>query len=97
MTIAYTLEQAECDLRNVYWLIRATRKRNWQHVNKARVIKAAMRLMGVKKWEIDDAMYCLKNFDCKRCNKNAQGIPCHEIGKRRKATEVTKRIEEAES
>lgn len=84
MTIAYTLEQAETDLRNVYWLIRATRIRNWKHVNNARAIKAAMRMMGVKKREIDDAMYCLRNFDCQRCNKNAGiNLPCHEIGKRR--------------
>lgn len=98
MTIAYTLAQAQRDLANVYWMIRATRvkDRAWKHINKARSIKDAMRMMGVKKWEIDDAMYCLKHFDCKRCNKNAAGIPCYEI-ERRRAAAVTKRIEDNES
>jgi len=83
MTIAYTLEQAETDLRNVYWLIRTTRVRNWKHVNKARAIKEAMKLMGVTKHEMKNAMYCLKRFDCGRCEKNKSGVPCYEIAKRR--------------
>jgi len=89
MTIAYTLEQAEQDLRNVYWMIRASRHTNWKHVNKAKWIKTAMKAMGIRRHEIVDASYCLKNFDCKRCDKNAGGIPCHEIGKRRKEKQKT--------
>jgi hypothetical protein len=82
--IAYTLEQAESDLRNVYWMIRASRATNWKHVNRARSIKDALRRMGIKKHEISDACYCLKNFDCKRCNKNNGGIPCWSIAERRR-------------
>lgn len=96
MTIAYTLEQAERDLCNVYWLIRASRSTNWKHVNKARAIKEAMKAMGIRRHEIVDASYCLKNFDCSRCNKNAGGIPCYQIGRRRAAA-VTQRIENKES
>jgi hypothetical protein len=85
MTIAYTLEQAEADLRNVYWLIRASRHTNWKHVNRARAIKEALKRMGIRRHEIIDASYCLRHFDCDRCKKNAGGIPCYEIGKRRAA------------
>lgn len=80
----YTLEEAERDLRNVYYLIRTSRRTNWAAVNKARGIKAVMKIMGVRRHELIDAMYCLKRIDCKRCNKNANGIPCYEISKRRK-------------
>lgn len=82
--LAYTLEQAEQDLRGAYWVIRNSRLTNWKAVNKIRSIKDAMRRMGVRKFEIDDACYCLKRFDCNRCDKNNHGIPCYEIGKRRK-------------
>lgn len=90
MTLAYTLEEAERDLRNVYWMIRATRVRNWKHVNKARAITTAMKLMGVKRWELINAMYCLKNINCSRCDKNKYGLACYEIGKRREQAEKLK-------
>jgi len=94
--IAYTLEQAEQDLRNVYWHIRASRTTNWKYVNKARSIKDAMRRMGVKRHEINNAMYCLKTHDCKRCNwNNGAGIPCWQISRRRKLTAETECIEQA--
>jgi len=81
--VAYTLATAIRDLRNVYWTIRASRQTNWQAVNKARNIKNAMRAMGVRRHEIIDASYCLRNNDCRRCNKNAGHVPCYEIEKRR--------------
>lgn len=83
--VAYTLEQAETDLRQVYWLIRASRETNWAHQNKARWIKSAMRRMGISDTEIRNATYCLKTKDCKRCNWNSDslGIPCWAISKRR--------------
>lgn len=93
MSIAYTLETAERDLRNVYWHIRASRQTNWKYVNKARVIMAAMKLMGVKKWELTNAMHCLKNFDCTRCGKNNEGIPCHRIQERRAAAAAKENAE----
>lgn len=94
-TIAYTLEQAEQDLRNVYWRLRASRSTDWKHQNKARAIKEAMKRMGIKRHEINDAMYCLRTSDCKRCNWNAGGIPCWQISKRRVAAADTKCIENA--
>jgi len=93
--IAYTLEKAEQDLRNAYWRIRASRTTDWKWVNKARAIKDAMRLMGVKRHEINNAMYCLRSTNCKRCNWAAGGIPCWQISARRQAEAETKRIEDA--
>lgn len=81
--LAYTLEEAEADLRNVYWQIRTSRNTNWKCVNKAKFIKDAMRRMGVRRHEIVDASYCLRNIDCKRCDKNNGGIPCYAIARRR--------------
>jgi hypothetical protein len=92
MTMAYTLEQAERDLRNVYFMIRACRVKNWKHNNKAKWIKEAMRRMGVKRHELIDASYCLRNFDCRRCNKNAGGTPCYEIGRRRREAALLRNI-----
>lgn len=94
-SLAYTLEQAEQDLRNVYWRIRASRTTSWKWVNKARSIKDAMRRMGVKRHEINNAMYCLKVHDCKRCNWAAGGIPCWQISERRKMDAETKCIDNA--
>lgn len=86
--LAYTLEQAEADLRNTYWLIRASRETNWRAVNKVRVIRGALERMGVTRQEIKDAMHCLKTNNCKRCNWNASdgldaGLPCWAISRRR--------------
>jgi hypothetical protein len=84
-TLAYTLEQAEADLRNAYWFIRASRKTNWKYVNKVRCIREAMLKMGVTKSEIKDAMYCLKSHNCPRCQWNSENnLPCWQISKRRK-------------
>jgi hypothetical protein len=85
--IAYTLEHAEQDLRGVYYRIRASRQTDWKLVNEARFIQEALKRMGIKKFEIDDARYCLKKIDCNRCNKNAGGTPCYFIGERRKQAE----------
>jgi hypothetical protein len=84
--LAYTLEQAEADLRQVYWMIRASRQTNWKYVNKARSIKDAMRRMGITEDEIRNASYCLKTQDCKRCNwnKGTGELPCWKISDRRK-------------
>jgi hypothetical protein len=84
MTIpTYTLLDAERDLRNVYWHIRTSRGTSWKHVNQARAIKEIMRKMGVRRHEIIDATYCLRNINCNRCSKNKLGIACYEISKRR--------------
>jgi len=94
-SVAYTLEQAEQDLKSAYWRIRASRTTDWKWVNKARSIKDAMRLMGVKRHEINEAMYCLRVNDCKRCNWVTGGTPCWQISKRRKEAAETERIEKA--
>jgi hypothetical protein len=82
---SYTLEQAEADLRNVYWRIRCSRKTNWKALNEARSICAAMEKMGVTRWEIKAARYCLRTRDCRRCNHNAgpPNVACFRIGERR--------------
>lgn len=87
--LAYSLADAEGDLRNTYWQIRAKRHgtTNWKAVNNVRYITMAMERMGVTKAEIKAAMYCLRTPDCRRCNKNggAGFIACFFIEKRRKA------------
>lgn len=87
--LAYTLEQAEEDMRRTYFFIRSKRWQttNWSAVNDFRHIKHAMLRMGVTEVEIKAAMHCLKVRECRRCNKNggAGFIACHYIGKRRKA------------
>lgn len=85
--LAYTLEQAETDLRNTYWVIRASRSTNWRAVNKVRVIRAAMECMGVTKEEIKAAMHCLKTSNCKICNyTGGNSLPCWAISSRRAMT-----------
>lgn len=91
--IAYTLEEAETDLRNTYWHIRNSRKTNWKYVNKARWIKEAILRMGITSRELSNAVYCLKTEDCQRCKWTvdpANNIPCWSLNKRRQTMLLNK-------
>lgn len=71
------LEQIEDEFRNQYWIIRNSRRTNWRAVNRTRVLGDFMYMLGVPKWAVQQARYCLRLRVCERCFKDE--IRCHGI------------------
>lgn len=64
------LEQIEDEFRNQYWIIRNSRRTNWRAVNRTRMLGDFMYMLGVPKWAVQQARYCLRLRVCKRCFKD---------------------------
>ncbi|HEU4819496.1 hypothetical protein [Janthinobacterium sp.] len=71
------LEQIEDEFRNQYWIIRNSRRTNWRAVNSTRMLGDFMYLLGVPKWAVQQARYCLRLRVCERCFKDE--FRCHGI------------------
>ena len=54
------LEQIEDEFRNQYWIIRNSRRTNWRAVNRTRMLGDFMYMLGVPKWAVQQARYCLR-------------------------------------
>lgn len=76
------LERVEQEFRNEYWRIRNYRGTNWKAVNRTRVLAEFMYLLGVPRWVVKEARYCLRVPVCERCF-DAE-LRCHSIAARRK-------------
>lgn len=76
------LEQIEDEFRNQYWIIRNSRRTNWKAVNRTRVLGDFMYLLGVPKWAVQQARYCLRLRVCERCFNDE--IRCYGICARAK-------------
>lgn len=74
------LKRVEDEFRNQYWLIRAARATNWKAVNRARVLADFMYLLGVPRWAVKEARYCLRVRVCERCSE--QSLRCHQLSGR---------------
>lgn len=61
------LEGVEDEFRNQYWTIRNSRRTNWKAVNRTRVLAEFMYLLGVPRWAVKEARYCLRVRVCQRC------------------------------
>lgn len=71
------LEQIEDEFRNQYWIIRNSRWTNWKAVNRTRMLGDFMYMLGVPKWAVQQARYCLRLRVCERCFKDE--IRCYGI------------------
>lgn len=76
------LETVQDDFRNQYWIIRNSRRTNWRAVNRTRVLGDFMYLLGVPRWAVQRARYCLRLRVCERCYGDE--FPCHAILERAK-------------
>ena len=54
------LEQIEDEFRNQYWIIRNSKRINWRAVNCTRMLGDFMYMLGVPKWAVQQARYCLR-------------------------------------
>ena len=54
------LEKIEDEFRNQYWIIRNSRRTNWRAVNRTRMLGDFMYMLGVPKWAVQQARYCLR-------------------------------------
>lgn len=71
------LGEIEIEFRHQYWLIRNSRLTHWKAVNRTRVLAEFMYMMGVPRWAVKEARYCLKLRNCKRCAYD--DFKCHAI------------------
>lgn len=76
------LVQLETEFRNQYWTIRNARQTNWKAVNRTRVLADFMYLLGVPRWAVKEARYCLRMVVCERCYKSE--LRCYSISGRAK-------------
>jgi hypothetical protein len=74
------LTAVELEFRQQYWIIRSSRETNWKAVNRTRVLAKIFHLVGVPKWAVKEARYCLRSRVCKRCA--GAEIPCHSLSER---------------
>lgn len=66
-TVDDLLLKVEDEFRNEYWKIRASRQTNWKAVNRTRVLAEIFYLLGVPRWAVREARYCLRVRVCERC------------------------------
>jgi len=76
------LGQIEDVFRNQYWIIRNSRRTNWRAVNRTRMLGDFMYMLGVPKWTVQQARYCLRLRVCERCFKDE--FRCYGIFERAK-------------
>ena len=76
------LEQIEDEFRKQYWIIRNSRRTNWRAVNRTRMLGDFMYMLGVPKWAVQQARYCLRLRVCERCFKDE--FRCHGLCDRAK-------------
>jgi hypothetical protein len=76
------LERIETEFRNEYWKIRNARYTDWKAVNRARSLAEFMYLLGVPRWAVKEARYCLRVRVCKRCFGG--DLRCHSLSRRAK-------------
>jgi hypothetical protein len=74
------LQGIEDEFRNQYWLIRAARRTHWQAVNRTRVLAEFMYILGVPRWAVKEARYCLRVPVCERCY--SKPLRCHSVSGR---------------
>lgn len=74
------LQGIEDEFRNQYWSIRSARTTNWKAVNRTRVLADFMYLLGVPRWAVKEARYCLRVRVCERCMR--QSLRCHQVSGR---------------
>jgi hypothetical protein len=82
LSVAEILSRIELEFRNAYWFIRSSRSTNWKSVNKTRVLAEMLYFLGVPRWAVKEARYCLKAKDCRRCAGDEDGLPCHAFRRR---------------
>lgn len=58
------LEKIEDEFRNQYWVIRNSRRTNWRAVNRTRMLGDFMYMLGIPKWAVQQARYCLRLRVC---------------------------------
>jgi hypothetical protein len=78
--IVEPLLRVEDEFRNQYWIIRNARYTNWAAVNRTRVLAEFMYLLGVPRWAVKEARYCLRMVVCERCY--GAELRCHAISGR---------------
>jgi hypothetical protein len=71
------LRGIEDEFRNQYYIIRNTRGTNWAAVNRTRVLAQFMHILGVPRWAVREARYCLRLRVCERCY--GAELRCHSI------------------
>ncbi|MGZ8292623.1 MAG: hypothetical protein ACXWVG_06215 [Telluria sp.] len=71
------LAALEAEFRNEYWKIRNARGTNWKAVNRTRVLAEFMYILGVPRWAVKEARYCLRMVVCERCYSDE--LRCHSI------------------
>ena len=76
------LEKIEDEFRNQYRIIRNSRRTNWLAVNRTRMLDDFMYILGVPKWAVQQARYCLRLRVFERCFRDE--IRCHGISERAK-------------
>lgn len=76
------LEKIEDEFRNQYWIIRNSRRTNWRAVNRTGVLGEFMYMLGIPKWAVQQARYCLRQRVCERCFKDE--FRCHGLCERAK-------------
>lgn len=82
------LEQIEDEFRNQYWIIRNSRRTNWKAVNRTRMLGGFMYMLGVPKWAVQQARYCLRLRVCERFFND--DIRCYGISARAKRGDFNK-------
>lgn len=87
------LGQIEDEFRNQYWIIRNSRRTNWKAVNRTRTLGDFMYMLGVPRWAVQQARYCLRLGVCERCFKDE--FPCHSLCARAKRGDFELATEEA--
>jgi len=82
------LSMIEDEFRNEYWKIRNARGTNWKAVNRCRVLAEVFYLLGVPRWAVREARYCLRVRVCGRCFGSE--LRCHSISGRFKRGDFKK-------